>query len=85
MEASRSTTVIFDGGNIEIPANTIAAAGIHEGDELLIEAIDGSVVMRRRRSRSEVDEDVAAARTEQFESDEAFGATPDRDLKPPDQ
>jgi bifunctional DNA-binding transcriptional regulator/antitoxin component of YhaV-PrlF toxin-antitoxin module len=85
MEGSRVTIVTFDGREIAIPAETIAQAGIREGDELLIEPIDGGVVVRRRRSRNEIDEEIAAGRTERFESDEPFAAQLERDPKPLDE
>ena len=78
------TTVTFDGQDIEVPARAITDAGIREGDEVVIETVEGEVVLRRRTVSDEIDAEIAAGRTERFESGEAFIAALERDLKPLD-
>ncbi len=50
----------------------------------MIETIDGDLVMRGRVISVEIHADIAAGRTEQFDSGEAFVAALDGELEPLD-
>jgi bifunctional DNA-binding transcriptional regulator/antitoxin component of YhaV-PrlF toxin-antitoxin module len=82
MDGSKTMTVRFDPRDIEVPAQTIADAGIREGDDVVIEAVDGEVVVRRRTASEEIDDEIVSGGTERFESGEAFLAALELDLKP---
>ena len=57
-------------------------AGIRVGDEVALAAMEGKVVLRRRAVSDRIGAETAAGRIERFESDEAFIAALEHDLRP---
>lgn len=67
-----STTIIFHGRQLGVAAELLVAAGISDGDNVIVEATDEGVLIRRQTISDEIDADYAAGRFQRFDSDEAF-------------
>jgi len=66
------TTITFHGQELGVAAEVLAAAGITDGDAVIVEATGEGVLIRRRTVSDEIDAGYAAGRFQRFESDEAF-------------
>lgn len=67
-----TTTTTFHGQELGIGAEVLTAAGITDGDNVIVEATDEGVLVRRQTISDEIDADYAAGRFQRFNSDEAF-------------
>ena len=95
-----ASSIVRDRGQWTIPAEIRRAARIEEGDVLEAEIVEDGIMLRVRkvidasqawfwtpewqRGEREADADLAAGRSERFESDEEFFAALERRMKPLD-
>jgi len=95
-----ASSVVRDRGQWTIPAEIRRAARIDEGDVLEAEIVEDGIMLRVRkvidasqawfwtpewqRGEREADADLAAGRSERFESDEEFLAALEERMKPLD-
>lgn len=94
------TAKVRSKGQLTIPPEIRRAARLEEGDPVEFELTDEGILLRPKKlidasqawfwtpewqaKEREADEDIAAGRTEFFESDEEFLAALERELKPLD-